>query len=238
MSFVIGLDLASVQDFTAVSVLQSKNDGEKRKHHCNYLKRWRKSYPETVSAVAMLANLRELRSAVIVADQTGVGRPVVDMLREALPGRRVMGVTITAGSRWSRGEHRDDINCPKKLLVSTLQVLFAERRLTYSKELDLVPVLQGELQNFKVKITPHANETFEAGREGQHDDLVLSLGLASWIAETAPRPLTDARVEAAVLNETDHKTAASGEVARTRMEELAEDHPHLFGNESVHEPLP
>ena len=40
-----------------------------------------------------------------------------------------------------------------------------------------------ELSNFKVKITTKGNDTYEAWREGQHDDLVLSVALACWYGE-------------------------------------------------------
>jgi hypothetical protein len=46
--------------------------------------------------------------------------------------------------------------------------------------------LEMELQNFRVKITAAANETFEAWRERDHDDLVLALALAAWHAEKQP----------------------------------------------------
>jgi hypothetical protein len=48
-------------------------------------------------------------------------------------------------------------------------------------------VLVRELENFRVKITGTANETFEAWREAQYDDLVLAAALACWLAERAPR---------------------------------------------------
>jgi hypothetical protein len=43
-------------------------------------------------------------------------------------------------------------------------------------------VLLQELQNFQVKITAAASETFGVRRDGQHDDLVLAVALASWWA--------------------------------------------------------
>src|SRR5262249_5200755 len=71
---------------------------------------------------------------------------------------------------------------PKKELVSTLQVLLQNRRLKVAAvpERDL---LLKELQNFKVKITASANETFEAWRERDHDDLVLAVAIAAWVGE-------------------------------------------------------
>ncbi len=48
-------------------------------------------------------------------------------------------------------------------------------------------MLVRELENFRVKITAAANETFGAWREGQHDDLVIAVALACWLAEREPR---------------------------------------------------
>ena len=47
----------------------------------------------------------------------------------------------------------------------------------------LAEVLTKELLTFKVKITTAGNETFEAWRERDHDDLVLALAVALWYAE-------------------------------------------------------
>src|SRR5262249_44300270 len=48
-------------------------------------------------------------------------------------------------------------------------------------------VVTRELQNFTVKIKlSTTNETFEAWRERDHDDLVLAVALAAWVAEPPP----------------------------------------------------
>jgi hypothetical protein len=44
--------------------------------------------------------------------------------------------------------------------------------------LPLTAVLAEELAAFRVKVTPAGNETFEAWRERDHDDLVLAVALA------------------------------------------------------------
>jgi hypothetical protein len=41
-------------------------------------------------------------------------------------------------------------------------------------------VLLRELADFRVTITPKANETFGAGTHGGHDDLVVAVALAAW----------------------------------------------------------
>jgi hypothetical protein len=60
------------------------------------------------------------------------------------------------------------------------------RRLQIARGLPDAAVLVRELQQFQVKITAAANETFGVWRDGQHDDLVLAVALACWWAERCP----------------------------------------------------
>jgi hypothetical protein len=71
---------------------------------------------------------------------------------------------------------------PKKELVSVLQVLLQSGRLKIAN-LPERELLVKELLAFQVKITTAANETFEAWRERDHDDLVLATALACWWGE-------------------------------------------------------
>ena len=75
------------------------------------------------------------------------------------------------------------VRVPKRDLVSVLQVLFHSKRLKIAAGVNERDTLLGELANFSAKITQHANDTYEAWREGQHDDLVLALALACWSFE-------------------------------------------------------
>src|SRR3954454_11630051 len=75
------------------------------------------------------------------------------------------------------------VRVPKRDLVSVLQVLFHSKRLKIAAGVNERDTLLRELANFSAKITQHANDTYEAWREGQHDDLVLALALASWSLE-------------------------------------------------------
>ena len=73
---------------------------------------------------------------------------------------------------------------PKRDLVSVAQVAFQTERLKIAATLPDAPVLTRELQNFQVKISlDTAHDTYGAWREGAHDDLVLAVCLALWIAE-------------------------------------------------------
>ncbi|HAA80523.1 MAG TPA: hypothetical protein DCE09_02670, partial [Thermoanaerobacter sp.] len=65
--------------------------------------------------------------------------------------------------------------------------LFQEGRIKVAKELKLSSILVEELLNFKVKIDiKTAHDSYEAWREGVHDDLVLATALACWYAENQP----------------------------------------------------
>jgi hypothetical protein len=46
-----------------------------------------------------------------------------------------------------------------------------------------------ELLAFRVKVTASANETFEAWRERDHDDLVLAVATAAWVGERVTQRL-------------------------------------------------
>jgi hypothetical protein len=80
---------------------------------------------------------------------------------------------------------------PKRDLVGVLQVLLQTERLKVSRKLALGPILQQEMLNFRVKIDSiTAHDSYAAWREGQHDDLVLSVSLAAWWGENCPETTT------------------------------------------------
>ena len=80
---------------------------------------------------------------------------------------------------------------PKRELVSVVQVGLQNRTLKIAPELSEAATLSRELQNFQVKITDAANDTYGAWREGTHDDLVLAIALAVWNANIAPFKVTE-----------------------------------------------
>lgn len=63
-----------------------------------------------------------------------------------------------------------------------LQVTFQSDRLEMAAGIELIPTLAEELRNFKMRPpTINANDS-ESWREGQFDDLVFAVGLATWRA--------------------------------------------------------
>lgn len=187
-TFLIGLDLGQTSDFTALAVLErhaAETPAEKPDYALRHLRRFPLGtpYTEMVPAVAALRRNEPLREAPLVVDQTGVGRAVVDMLRQSACG--VIPVTITGGHATTVTAD-GSYHVPKKELITALQVVMQGRRLQIARSLPEAATLVRELQQFQVKITAAANETFGVWRDGQHDDLVLAVALACWWSERVP----------------------------------------------------
>lgn len=195
MSYIVGLDVGQAADFTALSVIErevrptGRKDpfrGEAFDDHYTVIHMERPplktAYPEVVRQVKEALHHPKLVEAgsELIVDATGVGRPVVDMLREA--GCQPNPVSITGGQQITVGD--DGFwRVPKRILVSALAIALQTQRLHVRSKLALAKVLTAEMLAFKVKINAHANESYEAWREGDHDDLVLSVALAVWWGE-------------------------------------------------------
>jgi len=118
----------------------------------------------------------------IVVDATGVGAPVIDMMRRARLGVPISAVVITGGDAVTLDGSK--VRVPKRDLVSNLAVMLQEHHLRIAAGLSLAEVLVQELLNFKAKISSSGHDSYEAWREGQHDDLVLAVALACWMGKT------------------------------------------------------
>ncbi|OPY56817.1 MAG: hypothetical protein A4E49_00161 [Methanosaeta sp. PtaU1.Bin112] len=188
VKFYIGLDLGQASDYTALLIMEEVPDPGGNIYHVRRLERIRgEPYPNVAKKLkAIMASPVLACKTDLVVDQTGVGRPVVDLLRQA--GLDPVAVSIHGGATVSR-EGRD-WKVPKRDLVGVLQVLLQSGRFKVSNKLKLGPVLQAEMLNFKVKIDPvTAHDSYSAWRDNEHDDLVLSAALATWWAERQPKPL-------------------------------------------------
>ena len=121
----------------------------------------------------------------LVVDQTGVGRPVVDMLTGVQLSP--IAITITGGDSVPREGRAWRV--PKRDLVSTVAVLLQSERLKIARGLKEAQTLTDELLAFKVSITTTGHDRYgnDVGmwRENPHDDLVLAVALAAWHGENA-----------------------------------------------------
>jgi hypothetical protein len=195
MSFFIGLDLGQKQDYTAIAIIETTSQYTgldlqsyeyKYSSHVSvrYLERVRlgTSYLGVVDRLRQIANSRELVGrSTLVMDATGLGGPVLDLLRAARLGCEIIPVTITGGDREinSGGMWR----VPKRDLVNRLQLMFERKELKIASRLREAETLVRELMNMRVKVSVTGHDSYAAGQESTHDDLVLALALACWRAK-------------------------------------------------------
>ncbi len=187
--FFMGIDLGQSQDYTAIVIMERLKAEKQYAYHVRHLERVRGvPYPQIVITVARMMSSPELKgNAELVIDQTGCGRPVFDMFREA--GLDPIGVSIHGGD--SMTHEGRNWRVPKRDLVGSLQVLLQSSRPKVASKLDLGPILQAEMLNFKQKIDPiTAHDSYSAWREADHDDLVLAVALSSWWAEQYVEPIS------------------------------------------------
>ena len=202
--YAVGFDVGQANDYSALVILHSyrsrsrdERDAfakvvEKRHHDLVHAERFREiPYPEQIRRVA--ERYHELQEHVrytnpgakttLNVDATGVGKPVLDAIREA--GLTPRGIIITGGETASKGEGVDRV--PKRELATTMQVAFQADRLRIAEDLPLAGLLEQELRGFRVKITltGHAKFGNDLGpwREAAHDDLVLATAIALWTLE-------------------------------------------------------
>lgn len=188
----VGLDLGQAHDPTAIAVLErtqfilerspvTYSSDTINRLSIRHLERLPLGvdYPAIVAHVGDLVGRPELSGrSTLVVDATGVGRPVVDMLRRARLPCRLMPVTITGGGRETceNGHWR----VPKRDLIIGLLVLFQRGELDICGHLPEAKTLVKELGNMRIKVSLDGHDTYGAWREGEHDDLVLAAALACW----------------------------------------------------------
>ncbi len=167
----------------------ASDDGKRRPLHHDVvaLERLRPgvSYPAQVEMIVAFADrvAEDGSRPVLYVDATGVGRPVLDLLRAGCP-YPIHGVTIGAGGSVTRDGK--NFTVPKSDLVGCLEVALSTRRLHAQPDLPLAKELQKELAAFGYELTATGRPKFEA-RTG-HDDLVVALALGVWGAENGGGP--------------------------------------------------
>lgn len=171
-------------DYTALSIVEKVlTKADEKQYHTRHAERFvlGTTYPVMIDKLQERINAVNIESDYhVIADATGVGRPVIDLMRQRKI--KTVPVIITGGEKELFDPDLGGWKVPKRVLVSNLQVLLQNGQLKFADGMLHAKTLIDELLNFKVKVTTHANDTYEAWREGEHDDLVLSLALAVWYA--------------------------------------------------------
>ena len=192
--YFAGVDIGQAQDFTAIAVVER---AELVGAHDPVVWAYRKevslrlrymervplgtSYPEVVRRIVELARSPQLAGRCHIAmDATGVGRPVVDLLRASRPGCGILPALVTGGMKETRDGQFHHI--PKRELITRLQVLLQSGRLQIASKLKGAEELVAEMAAMRVRVTASGNEQMGSWRDGSHDDLVFAVALACWAA--------------------------------------------------------
>jgi len=147
--YYLGVDLARVEDFTVLSVLDDRGRQV-------YFERFKEiSWERQIGAITQTAERYQPR---VIVDSTGVGDPIFERLRQA--GLLVEGFQISVQS--------------KERLIDGLAMAIEQGRLRLMN----VPTQTNELQAYQYEVTRTGHVMMNAP-SGMHDDTVIGLALAT-----------------------------------------------------------
>src|SRR5215217_6568425 len=183
-SVIVGVDIGQRRDPTAIAVVELEYRGSETHHIARHLERLPLGSPYPAVAERVAAVVQGVHSAMsgkaptLYLDATGLGTPIVDILRAAGVGglARLKAVYFTNGDR--RKVERGEVKLGKAWLVSRMQALLQSGLLHLPRTAE-AEVLGKELLDYEIKVTEDANDRYGAFRVGAHDDLVTALGLAT-----------------------------------------------------------
>jgi hypothetical protein len=195
--FHLGLDLGQRRDYSAIVV------GEhvpQRRAYQGELFGWLAvrhveraplgtPYPRVVERVREIVQCGEVSGdCVVTVDGTGVGAPVVEMLRGAGLGCGIKAVVITGGEKEHAmaGMGGETWSVPKRDLMAGVQVMLEEGELRIAKGLRNTGALVRELLDVRASYGRGGGGgrlRLGADGHGEHDDLVIALALACWSAK-------------------------------------------------------
>lgn len=170
--YVMGVDLAKVQDYTVITIYDRRNNHQVYQDRFNLL-----DWNLQKQKIKVLS--RKYNNALVVLDATGLGDPIADdLIRDNIP---VEPYKLT--------------NQSKKDLIEKLIIWIEQRKM---RMLPLEETL-AEFSNFTYDVTNRGRITYNAP-VGFHDDIVISHGLAIWglnpvIKEGKSKPVSLVRRE-------------------------------------------
>lgn len=192
----IGLDIGRAQDFSALSIVSRKwytphaEDLDPKRmisrYYVMYMRRFELNTPYEIveQEVARLWKMPELLGSRnwAIGDMTGVGAPVMEAIRKLhVP---MIGVVITGGERISQPEP-NEYHVPKEALVTQLVKLAQTGRLKVMRGVKYQQEFREELGAFGYKINKASSTvSYESIENAVHDDLVISVALSTWFAES------------------------------------------------------
>ena len=188
--FCVGMDLGQRQDYTAIAVVERRDAMrayQPTSLHSIALRHVERlalgtPYAAVVQRVRAIVQSHELRGdCSLTVDATGLGAPVMEMLREARLGCEICAVTITGGAR--ENSTGAGISVPKRDLIAEVQTRLERGELRIARDLRGARMLLRELMDVQARAKSNGGMRVGADGSGEHDDLVIALALACWKAK-------------------------------------------------------
>ena len=193
MTVFIGVDLGQASDYTAIAGLETVSTDV---GHIRHLERLPLGmpYPAQVQHIKDLSHM--VPNALLIVDYTGVGRAVVDLMKQEKLSP--IALTITGGTEATK--EGMNWHVPKRDLIFALIVAFQKKMIKIAKSLKDADTLEKELVNFKMKVNiKTGHDSYEAWRDGVHDDLVLAVAMAVYASHLGSRSVQGSFVKKPTL---------------------------------------
>ena len=186
MSLRVGIKISQRSNPSAICVTDSEDrpfrDTKRQERHLlvRHLERLPAGTPfpdiaDRVEQVVEQLAERSDTSPTLFLDATGLGQPIVDLVKQRLERGKLVSVFFTFGDR--RSQEGTVITLGKAFLVAELQTLLQTHRL-HLPETPQARTLAADLLDYEIRLEPDANERYGAFSVGHQDDLVTALGLA------------------------------------------------------------
>jgi hypothetical protein len=180
--YVIGADVAKVEDFTVLTVYDRSNNNQVAQERFNKLE-----WPYQKARIKALSE--RYNRALVAIDSTGVGEPLFeDLVRSGVP---VEPFKFT--------------NSSKKELIEKLAIWIEQEKMKMLNDEDTIR----EFNNFTYDISSTGKIRYNAPT-GFHDDIVMSHGLAIWQLYEAVK-VDKPPVESLLQEHFRRKTSGEGE---------------------------
>ena len=184
MAVLIGVDVGQRREPSAICAAENpeRTANGRRDYHfvVRYLERLPAgtSFPgvaKRVGEIASVAAWRGTGHVKLFVDATGLGQPIIDVMKAHVFGPTILPVYFTHGDR--READWREVKLGKAFLVARLQMLLQTDRLHLPKT-EEAETLAKELLDYEIRVEEDANDRYGAFRVGTRDDMVTALGLA------------------------------------------------------------